>query len=89
MNDAGSVSGLQSGDDLASEAEQVAAVQALPPKNRIERLSLHQLCDEELLVICLNDFEHTSQVGMDYARDCGDRLLQALLLLRAARREGP
>src|SRR5215813_14698502 len=89
MDHAGGVSGVQSGDDLASEAEQVAAVQALPLENRIERLSLHQFGDEELLVIRLDEFEHATQTGMDYARDRRHRILQALLAFGVAGREGP
>ena len=87
VNYTASVCGLKSRGDLSGKAEQETPVQALSPENRVERLPLHQLGDQEVLFLRFNELKQTSQIGMADARYRRDRVLNTPLPLRIAGRE--
>src|SRR5260370_17331538 len=66
---------VQRGGDLPRESEQVPAMQTLAAQKRIERLSLHQLADDEVLSVRAHQLKRTSKIRMAHTRGGGYGIL--------------
>jgi hypothetical protein len=66
---------VQRGGDLSRKIEQVPPMQTFPAQKRIERLSLHQLADDEVLSVSAHQLKWTRQIRMGHPGGGGDGFL--------------